>query len=265
MPSIEAGQWTINYVDHGSGTPLLLIHGLAGDHMAWTPQIAAFKERYRVIAYDNPGSGRSSHVSQPTSMRQLAESALKLLDALGVESAHVVGRSMGGAVAQQMALLAPKRVRSLVMAASFAKLDPLGKRLLENMREILQWRGNWTEWVRHASPTFVSSAFFNDNPERMGGLEKLIGDESRDKTSYVNLCTAVIETDNLDALAGIRCPTLIMAGRQDPICSPTATRWMQDRLPHAETVFFEKSSHFFLMEEAEKAMSVLSDWLARHP
>src|SRR5215208_6510869 len=100
-------------------------------------------------------------------MRQLAESALKLMDALDIESAYVIGLSMGGAVGQQMALLAPQRVRSLVMAASFAKLDPLGRRLLENMREILQWRGNWTEWVRHASPTFVSSAFFNGNAERM--------------------------------------------------------------------------------------------------
>jgi pimeloyl-ACP methyl ester carboxylesterase len=264
MPIVDAGRWKINYVEEGSGVPVLLIHGLAGDHTAWTPQLDVLKAAYRVIAFDNPGSGKSSKVDAPTSMRELAEANLRLMDRLGIERAHVVGRSMGGAIGQQMALIAPQRVHSLVMAASFAKLDPLGKRLLENMREILLWRGNWTEWVRHASPTFVSSAFFNENPERMATLERLIADESRDIPSYVNLCTAVIATDNLAQLSQIRCPVLIMAGRHDPICSPTATQWMQARLPKAETVFFEKSSHFFLMEEAAKAISVLSDWLKRH-
>ena len=264
MPIIDAGRWNIHYVEEGQGPPLLLIHGLAGDHTAWAPQIAAFKARHRVVAFDNPGSGQSSTVDAPTSMQELAEATLRLMDALKIENAHVVGRSMGGAIAQQMALRAPERVHTLVMAASFAQLDPVGKRWLENMRDVLLWRGNWGEWVRQFSPTFVSPAFFNDNPERMAMLERLIGDESRDQTSYVNLNNAVVAADSLDEISRIRCPVLIMAGRLDAICSPTATAWMQERLPQAETVFFEHSSHFFLMEEAEKAMQVLSDWLARH-
>ena len=265
MPTIDAGRWTLHYVEEGRGPPLLLIHGLAGDHTAWTPQIAAFKSQHRVIAFDNPGSGRSSTVDAPTSMRELADATLRLMDALKIDSAHVVGRSMGGAVAQQMALAAPDRVRTLVMAASLAKLDPVGKRWIENMRDFLVWRGNWTEWARQFSPTFVSSAFFNENPDRMAVIERLVGDESRDKPSYVNLNDAVVAIDNLDEISRIRCPVLIMAGRLDPICSPTATGWMAERMPQAETVWFEHSSHFFLMEEAEKAMRTLSDWLRRHP
>ena len=265
MPTVDAGRWKLHYVEEGSGTPLLLIHGLAGDHTAWTPQIATFKSQYRVIAFDNPGSGRSSTVDATTSMRELAEATLRLMDALRIDNAHVVGRSMGGAIAQQIALAAPDRVRTMVMAASFAKLDPVGKRWLENMRDFLRWRGNWTEWVRQFSPTFVSSTFFNENSDRMATLERLIGDESRDKQSYENLNNAVIAADSIEEIARIKCPVLIMAGRLDPICSPTATGWMQERMPHAETVFFEHSSHFFLMEEAEKAMRTLSGWLRRHP
>lgn len=265
MPTVDAGRWTLHYVEEGRGTPLLLIHGLAGDHTAWTPQIAAFKSQHRVIAFDNPGSGRSSTVDAPTSMRELADATLRLMDALKIESAHVVGRSMGGAIAQQMALAAPDRVRTLVMAASLAKLDPVGKRWIENMRDVLVWRGNWTEWARQFSPTFVSSAFFNENPDRMAAIERLVGDESRDKQSYVNLNNAVVAIDSLEQISNIRCPVLIMAGRLDPICSPTATGWMAERMPQAETVWFERSSHFFLIEEAEKAMQTLSDWLRRHP
>lgn len=265
MPTVDAGRWRLHYVEEGSGTPLLLIHGLAGDHTAWLPQIAAFKGNHRVIAFDNPGSGRSSTVDAPTSMRELAEATLRLMDALEIDNAHVVGRSMGGAIAQQMALAAPERVRTLVMAASFARLDPVGKRWLESMRDVLGWRGNWSEWARLFSPTFVSNAFFNGNPERMALIERLVGDESRDRQSYVNLNHAVTAADNLDVIGAIKCPVLIMAGRLDPICSPTATTWMQERLPRAETIWFEQSSHFFLMEEAEKAMAALSDWLRRHP
>jgi 3-oxoadipate enol-lactonase len=265
MPIVDAGRWQINYVEEGQGSPLLLIHGLAGDHTAWTPQIAAFKTRYRVIAFDNPGSGESSNVDAPTSMGELAQATLRLMDALNIQNAHLVGRSMGGAIAQQMALAAPDRVRTLVMAASFAKLDPVGRRWLENMRDVLLWGRTWAEWVRQFSPTFVSNGFFNENPDLMARLEGLIGDERRDKTSYVHLNNAVVAADQLHEISGIRCPVLIMAGRLDPICSPMATNWMQERLPQAETVFFEHSSHFFLMEESEKAMQVLSDWLNRNP
>jgi pimeloyl-ACP methyl ester carboxylesterase len=261
---VDAGRWNIHYVEEGEGTPLLLIHGLAGDYTAWRPQLAAFRDRHRVIAFDNPGSGRSSHVSQPTSMQQLAEATLRLMDELRIENAHVVGRSMGGAVAQCMALTAPERVRTLVMAASFARLDAVGRRWLESMRDVLTWRGQWAEWARLFSPTFVSPQFFNANPERMALIERLVGDESRDKVSYVNLNNAVCATDNYDAVANIRCPVLIMAGRLDPICSPTATQWMSERIRQAETVYFEQSSHFFLMEEDAKAMQVLGDWLQRH-
>ena len=98
----------------------------------------------------------------------------------------------------------------------------------------------------------------------MARIEGLIGDESRDKRSYVNLNNAVLAADTMDEIGRIACPVMIMAGRLDPICSPTATGWMQQALPSAETVWFEESSHFFLMEEAEKAMRVLADWLARH-
>jgi 3-oxoadipate enol-lactonase len=264
MPMIDAGRWKIHYVEEGTGTPLLLIHGLAGDHTAWTPQVAAYRGRHRVIAFDNPGSGRSSHVTAPTSMQELAEATLRLMDELRIDSAHVVGRSMGGAIAQCMALTAPERVRTLVMAASFARLDAVGRRWLESMRDLLGWRGNWAEWARVFSPTFVSPKFFNANPDRMAAIERLVGDESRDKMSYVNLNNAVCATDNYGVIANIRCPVLIMAGRLDAICSPTATNWMSERMPHAETVYFEESSHFFLMEEDVKAMRVLDDWLQRH-
>jgi len=264
MPKIDTGRYELNYVDEGSGFPIVLIHGLAGDYRAWIPQIDKFKANYRVIAFDNPGSGGSSDVDGPTSMEEIAKAVLVMVDQLGVERAHVVGRSMGGAIGQYMALLQPERVHTLTMAASLAKADPICKRILINMREVLEWRDNWTDWARHSTWVFFAPEFYNANPEIVAQIEDLVGDESRSKISYVNLSKSILEHDTLDQLDNISCPVQIMAGAQDPVCSMTITKGMQEALPSAETVIFENSSHFFLIEEAEKAMQTLENWFSRH-
>lgn len=264
MPIIDTGRYKLNYVEEGSGFPIVLIHGLAGDYRAWLPQINKFKENYRVIAFDNPGSGGSSDVDAPTTMEEIGQSVLSMMEQLNVDRAHVVGRSMGGAIGQYMALLQPERVHSLTMAASLAKADPICHRILDNMREVLEWRDNWTDWARHATWTFFAPAFYNNNPDIVAQIEAIIGDESRSKISYVNLEKSILKHDTLDRLKEISCPVQIMAGRLDPVCSMTITKWMQDALPEAETVIFENSSHFFLMEEADKAMATLENWFARH-
>jgi 3-oxoadipate enol-lactonase len=258
------GKYEIHYADEGEGFPVLLIHGLAGDMSGWATQIAAWRERYRVIAPDNRGAGRSTQLDEPVSTLDLARDMLGLLDRLGIARAHVVGRSMGGAIGQQMALLDPGRVHSLTVCASFARLDPLGRRVLANMREVLEWTGSWAAHARHSVQNFVSAEFFNANPDRVAAIERLIVGETRLQACYVRQNHACQEHDTLERLQDIRCPTLILAGGRDPICSLTATRWMSERIPGAETVIFENSSHFFLMEEAERFMRVMNDWLARH-
>ena len=258
------GAHDIHYVDEGAGFPLLLIHGLAGDNSAWRPQIAAWRGTHRVIAPDSRGAGRSSQVDEPISTKDLARDMLGLLDRLGIDKAHVLGRSMGGAVAQHMALIAPERVHTLAMCASFAKLDAFGERVLSNMREVLEITGSWAAHARHSVQNFVSADFFDSHPERIAEIEQLIGGETRLQACYVRQNYACLEHDTLARLVEIRCPTLIMGGGRDPICPPACTRWMSERIEHAETVMFENSSHFFLIEEPERFMRTMNGWLARH-
>ena len=264
MKSIRAGRYDIAFADEGAGEAVLLIHGLAGDHSAWTPQLEAWRGRFRVIAPDNRGAGASTQVDEPITTADMARDMLALLDALGIERVHVVGRSMGGAIAQHMALMAPRRVRSLAMCASFARLDPFGARVLANMREVLEMSGSWAVHARHSVRNFVSPEFFDAHPERVAAIEGLIGGETRLQACYIRQNHACLEHDTLARLPEIRCPALVLSGGRDPICPPVCARWMAEGIPGAETGVFEGSSHFFLMEEAPRFMQVMEAWLARH-
>jgi 3-oxoadipate enol-lactonase len=264
LPFAQVGPYEINYVEKGDGFPVVLIHGLAGDHAAWDAPMDTWSRDHRVIAFDNRGAGESTQVDEPISTEDMARDTLALMDQVGIERAHVVGRSMGGAIAQHMALMAPDRVHTLTVLASFAKLDAVGVRVLTNMREVLEWRGDWGDHARHSVANFVSPTFFNENPETIAQIEGLIGGSSRLAACYVRQNHACLGHDTLDRLGEIGCPTLILAGGADPICSLTATRWMQDGFPNAESVIFEGSSHFFLIEQPERFMSVMGEWLTKH-
>jgi 3-oxoadipate enol-lactonase len=258
------GRYTLRYVEEGRGPAVVLIHGLAGDLTAWAAQRALLAPHFRVVAFDNRGAGRSTQVDEPVSTRDLAGDTLALMDHLDIEHAQVVGRSMGGAIAQHMALLAPRRVDSLVLCASFARLDPLGRRVLSNMREALEWRGSWADHARHSVQNFVSAGFFNTRPEQVAAIERLIGGETRLPACYSRQNEACQSHDTAADLARIAQPALVMAGGVDPICSPAATRILSEGLPKARTEIFEDASHFFLMEQPERFNRLLLEWLQWH-
>ena len=102
----KTSKWDFHHIDVGTGDTIVLLHGLAGDHRAWTPQIEPLKQKYRVVALDNPGSGKSSRVTAPTTLAEIGTAILDFLSECGVSQFHLVGRSMGGGIAQEMALAA---------------------------------------------------------------------------------------------------------------------------------------------------------------
>jgi 3-oxoadipate enol-lactonase len=128
---------------------------------------------------------------------------------------------------------------------------------------VLEWTGSWESHAKHSVPNFVSTRFFNEQPEAVARIEALIGGETRLQACYVRQNHACLEHDTLDRLAEIRCPTLVCGGGRDPICSPTATAWLGG-IPGCETVMFDECSHFFLLEEPERFLQTLLGWLERN-
>src|SRR5215211_420992 len=124
MPLASVNGLDLYYEETGSGPPLLLIAGLSGNTLGWAMLQPTLAERFRVIAFDNRGAGRSSAPPGPYTTRRMADDAAALLDRLGVARAHVLGFSMGGMVAQELALHHPARVGRLVLYGTLARPRP---------------------------------------------------------------------------------------------------------------------------------------------
>jgi 3-oxoadipate enol-lactonase len=124
------------YMEAGAGEPLVLVMGFGGDHLAWGLQIPAFAAKYRVIAFDNRGVGQSDAPDVPYTTAMMADDAVGLMDGLGIERAHVCGVSMGGMIAQEIALRHPSRVRTLQLHATLARPDAYMRSLVEGWRKV---------------------------------------------------------------------------------------------------------------------------------
>src|SRR5216683_5128956 len=156
MPSISAEGAEIYYETSGSGDPLLLIMGLGADSRGWTMQMHAFAEKYRVIAFDNRGVGKSSVPPPPYTTKQMARDALAVLDAEEIARAHVLGVSLGGTIAQELVLAAPDRVRSLALGSTWAGPSEWRSRLREMQLGILDTQG--VEALVRARVLFIFSS-----------------------------------------------------------------------------------------------------------
>src|SRR4051812_18998668 len=123
MPNAICNGLRLHYADSGKGVPLVFLNGLAGDHLYWMGQVRAFAKRFRCLALDNRDAGQSSYAEGPYSIGDLAEDVACLLNSLDLPAAHVVGLSLGGMIAQELALRHPERVKSLFLVGTVARCD----------------------------------------------------------------------------------------------------------------------------------------------
>ena len=154
MPTVSIGDAELYYEDTGRGEPLLLVPGLSGRGSFWANQVPEFSRDFRVVVHDHRGTARSTHSRIRYSVEQMADDVLRLMDALGIEAAHLVGHSTGGAIGQVIALEHPRRLRSLVLSATWAGPDPYFQRLFESRKGVLLGQG--VEAYVRASALFMA-------------------------------------------------------------------------------------------------------------
>ncbi len=252
MPKIRVGDISMYYVEAGQGDPLVLIMGLGADHLAWGFQFPAFAEQYRVIAFDNRGAGQTDAPDHPYTTRMMADDTVGLMDALGIERAHVLGVSMGGMIAQEIALGHPDRVRSLQLHCTLGRPDGFSRAQLLVGR--IQRRSlTREETIRAAYLWLFAPATYDERPEFVETFVQnaLANPFPMSLTGFERQCDAVQSHDALDRVHAIRCPVLITVADGDILVPPRFSRALAERMPGAEFRLIDGAGHGYFWERPD--------------
>ena len=275
MSTARVGSLDLYYEEHGSGSPLLLIMGLAADSTAWMFQIPDFGKHYRTIAFDNRGVGRSAKPPGPYTIHEMADDAAGLLDALDIRRTHVVGVSMGGMIAQELALRHPERVQSLVLACTFPEPDADVER--QRRFSLQQFGGSVTssghmqidlkavdpmQFLQLMLPTVFNQEFIATQlPKLMqvfsGALQYGFSMEA-----ILGQVAAVMNHRATDRLHQITAPTLVITGDADRLISPANSDLLAKHIPGAKLVKVPGGSHGFNFETPDLFNRAVLDFLA---
>jgi len=263
MPTIHANGIDVHYIAAGHGTPVVLLAGFGGDHLSWGLQFPAFRARHRTVAIDNRGCGRSSAPDVPYTTRLMAADTIGVLDHLGIEAAHLVGVSLGGMIAQEIALAHPARVLSLQLHSTAGHADPYLSVLLETWRLARAQLGRGMVQQSMALWLFGRRSF----AERAGLIEMLMRQATvhpyaPSDVGFARQGEAVVTHDALDRLGAITCPTLITAGEEDVLVPPRFAHELAERIPHADLRLVPEAGHMWCWEKPEEFNALALDFLA---
>jgi pimeloyl-ACP methyl ester carboxylesterase len=265
MPFAELDERRVYYEAHGEGDPVLLLAGLGADHLAWGLQTDAFREQHRVIVFDNPGVGRTQGPPGPYTTELFADAAAGVLRALGIERAHVVGASMGGTIAQQLALRHPSLVRSLSLHCTWGRADGHLTAIMRSWQRYARevplidlcrqcWLWVFTVW------------WFNDRPDEVAKLEQQVLESEwpQSPAAFCDQAEACIGHDVLDRLGEVEVPTLITVGDRDMLTPPHHTYAIKDRMPQARVRVWQQMAHAPFWEIADEFNRVQLEFMREH-
>jgi len=266
MPLFELASGLRLYAEeHGSGPPLLLVMGTGADHRFWSAQVPAYARRFRTVVYDARGVGKSTVPADPEtcSMAAMADDAAQLLDALGVERAHVAGLSLGSTVAQEMALRHPDRVLSAQLHGTWGRSDEWFVRMIETLEEPLR-RGDLKAFIRCALLWITTPGFLEEQRDAVRAMEEAFLAEAPEARGVLGHVHADKTHDALARLGGMRCPVLVTAGEQDIQVPPRYGRAVAERVPGARFHLFTgpHASHLACLQMAEEFNRVTLEWLS---
>ena len=257
---VSIGHSSLYVERHGAGDPLLLVAGLGGSARFWQAQSAVFAAHFDVVLHDHRGIGRSSAGPIISNAGEMAEDVLRLMDALKIERAHLVGHSTGGAIGQHIALRAPERIISMVLSASWAGPTPLFVQTFYTRRDILINSGPLNYYMvgtRLATPTWYlaprfknTQAYFKDRLAEFPGLDVELG-----------RLNAVMSHDLRHQLKDIRVPTFVIGAKDDQLTPPGLSEELAVLIPKAKLHLLEHGGHFCPHTVTEAYNAAVLDFL----
>ena len=245
MPRVQVGDIDVHYLQEGQGTDLVLVHGLGSDCTSWDADAAVFAAHHRVTRPDVRGFGASGKPPGPYSTALFARDLDGLLAACGIEAAHVLGISLGGVVAQRLALDCPARVRSLVLVSTSSEVGAQATAVWQRLADRIE-RNGFDPQTADASRA-VSPAFAQQHPEVVADLGRR--NAACDPKGYAAAARAVSDYNWTAELHRVTVPVLIFQGLDDQLTRPGGAVKLSRALPHARLLMVENAGHNLPIEQ----------------
>lgn len=265
MPKVRVGTLMLGYEETGSGDPVLLVNGTGESGQTWLAQATALAERHRVIALDNRDTGYSSYVDEPYTPREMAADLAGVIEGLGLGATHVVGYSLGGAAAQELAIARPDLVRSLVLLSTWARSDAWFKAQMRGWRALrVHYQTDEEAFLDALLPWIFSPASYATR----GLIEGYVTlgqmrEPPQRPDGFLRQLEADIAHDAEDRLGAVRAPALVIVG-EDDICTPLRyARRLVELIPGAELITIPSAAHGALWERPEVVNQAMLGFLAR--
>ncbi|MGA3185585.1 MAG: alpha/beta fold hydrolase [Bryobacteraceae bacterium] len=249
MPYVTSGGARIYWEESGSGEPLLLVMGLGYSHDMWFRTRPIVSAHYRTILFDNRGVGKSDVPVGAYSIAQMAADARAVLDAAGIEKAHVFGVSMGGMIAQELAINYPERVNRLVLGCT-ACGGSQGVRAAPKVIEILMARARMTpeEGAEAMVPYIYDASTPRERIDEDLAVRRLCYPQA---AGYMGQVQAIMAWTSFDRLAGIQAPTLVIHGETDQLVPSENAGILARNVPGSRLVMLPHASHLFITDQPE--------------
>ena len=262
MPTIEANGQKLYYEEHGEGEPLLCVMGLAADTLTWALQVPAFSERHRTVIFDNRDVGQSAMTEGPYEITDMAADALALADGLGLDTFHLLGVSMGGAIAQEMALTAPDRVRTLTLAVTWPAGGAWARQLSHVWGSRVQ-KQTREEHVDELMLLNLSEEFF-ENTDAVTWLRGLMLENPHPQPpeAFARQLDASSRHDTRDRLGSLSMPVHVIGAERDILVPVWKSRDIASLIEGSELTVFEGSPHGANLERAEEFNRAVLDFIA---
>ncbi|MFO0956266.1 MAG: alpha/beta hydrolase [Isosphaeraceae bacterium] len=233
MPKVNANGRMLYYEEAGEGPPLIFLSGLGGDHRAFSMTIRHLAARFRCLALDNRDSGQSDRARGHYTTRDMAEDVAGWMDAIGLESAHLLGQSLGALIAQHVALAHPQKVRSLILASTHGGSNHWRKAVLDSW---IQMRGGLEPgpFTKATLPWLVAPRFYH-RPEQIEGLIRFAERNAwpQDPDAFTRQARAAQGHELRGKLNRIQARSLVLVGEFDLVNPPHIARELADELPNA--------------------------------
>ncbi|HSS41187.1 MAG TPA: alpha/beta hydrolase [Solirubrobacterales bacterium] len=261
MAKVEVAGREFHYERAGSGEPLLLIQGMSGTHVSWgEPFKGPLEDGFDVIAFDNRGIGLSAPVDGPFTIAEMAEDTAGLLEALGIETAHVVGISMGGMIAQELALAHPGKLRSLTLGCTYC--GGPGSQLMpeENLQKLVAGMasGDREKAIRAGYEVNLSPAFRADEGH-FAAFREMATTVPAAKATIELQAQAILGHDTSGRLGEISAPTLIVHGTEDGVLPFPNGELIASLMPAARFEVFDGIGHMFWWEQPQRSADVIRE------